>query len=83
LYYVSADFRLIAVSVKLGAESVGLSAPRELFPLPWFDTGYCPYEVTPDGQRFLVRATPEKQAGHPLTLIVNWTALLRKGSPAP
>jgi len=32
--------------------------------------------------RFLVRATPEKQAGQPLTLIVNWPALMKKGAAA-
>jgi hypothetical protein len=31
---------------------------------------------SPDGQRFLVRAAP--QAGQPLTLIVNWPALMKK-----
>jgi hypothetical protein len=29
------------------------------------------YEATPDGRRFLVRATPGN-AGEPLTVIVNW-----------
>jgi hypothetical protein len=53
------------------------SNPRELFPLPVVDTGYNPYDATPDGQRFLVRATPAK-AGDPLTVIVNWPALLKK-----
>jgi hypothetical protein len=43
---------------------------------------YSPYEVAPDGQRFLVRATPEKQAGRPLTLVVNWPALMKKGAAA-
>ena len=38
-----------------------------------------PYEVAPDGQRFLARAVV--QQAEPLTLIVNWPALL-KGSAA-
>jgi eukaryotic-like serine/threonine-protein kinase len=79
LFYVSPDNKLMVVSLKLGADSVEPSAPRELFPLPVADTGYCPYEATSDGQRFLVRATP-KQAGEPLTVIVNWPALLKKGA---
>jgi hypothetical protein len=41
-----------------------------------------PYAVARDGRRFLVRATPEKQAGQPLTLIVNWPALMKKGAAA-
>jgi Tol biopolymer transport system component len=83
LYYVSPDFKLMVVSLKLEPDSVEPSAPRELFPLPAVDTGYSPYEVAPDGQRFLVCATPQQQAAEPLTVIVNWPALLRKGSPTP
>lgn len=66
------------VSLKRGPHSIEPSAPRELFVLPTANDGYCPYEIAPDGRRFLVRATPEKQAGHPLTLIVNWPALMKK-----
>jgi tRNA A-37 threonylcarbamoyl transferase component Bud32 len=78
LFYVAPDNKLMAVSLKLGADSVQPSAPRELFDLPTADTGFSPYEVAPDGQRFLVRATPQ-QASRPLTVIVNWPALLKKG----
>jgi len=35
------------------------------------------YDVTADGQRFLV-ATPDEQNSAPLTLVQNWTALLKK-----
>jgi hypothetical protein len=83
LFYVSPDFKVMAVSLKLGTDYAEPSAPRELFPLPAVDNGHSPYEATPDGQRFLVRATPLQQAAEPLTVIVNWPALLRKGSPAP
>jgi dipeptidyl aminopeptidase/acylaminoacyl peptidase len=82
LFYVSPDNKLMAVSLKLGTDSVEPSAPRELFALPAADTGWSPYDTASDGQRFLVRATPA-QAPPPLTLIVNWPALLKKGAPAP
>jgi dipeptidyl aminopeptidase/acylaminoacyl peptidase len=83
LYYVSPDFKLMAVSLKVGTDSVEPSAPRELFTLPAVDTGFSPYEAVPNSQRFLVRATPQQQAAEPLTVIVNWPALLKKGSAAP
>jgi len=83
LYYVSPHFKLMAVSVKLGADSVEPAPPRELFSLPTVDNGYSPYEPAHDGQRFLVRATPPQQTAEPLTVIVNWPALLKKGSAAP
>ena len=82
LYYVSPDLKLMAVSLKMATDSVEPSAPRELFPLPVVDTGFSPYVPGPDG-RFLVRATPQQQAGEPLTVIVNWPALLKKGAGAP
>ena len=82
LFYVSSDYKLMAVALKVGADSIEPSAPRELFPLPAVDTGVSPYEVAPDGKRFLVRATPD-QTPRPLTVIVNWPALLKKGGAAP
>jgi Tol biopolymer transport system component len=82
LFYVSPDNKLMAVALKLEADSVEPSTPRELFRLPFVDTVRPSYAATADGQRFLVRATPA-QAGEPLTVIVNWPALLKKGSAAP
>jgi eukaryotic-like serine/threonine-protein kinase len=79
LFYVSPDNKLMVASLTMGADSVEPSVPRELFPLPAADIGWSPYDATADGQRFLVRATPA-QAGQPLTVIVNWPALLKKGA---
>jgi hypothetical protein len=58
------------------------SAPRELFALPGGDSAFYPYEVTPDGQRFLVR-TPAEQSSRSLKVIINWTDLLKRGTEAP
>jgi Tol biopolymer transport system component/predicted Ser/Thr protein kinase len=77
LFYVSPDNKLMVVSLKIGADSVEPSAPRALFTLPVTEIGWISYDAAPDGQRFLVRATPG-QAGQPLTVIVNWPALLKK-----
>jgi len=81
LFYVSPERKLMVVSLKTGANSVEPSAPRELFPLPITDIGLSPYDATPDGQRFLVRASPA-QMGQPLTVIVNWPALMKKEAGA-
>jgi hypothetical protein len=76
LFYVSPDNKLMAVKLQLGRNSVVPSAPSELFALPVTQIGWSPYDTAPDG-RFLVRATP-KQVAQPLTVIVNWPALLKK-----
>jgi Tol biopolymer transport system component len=78
LYYVSPDNKLMVVSLIVKADSIEPAVPRELFPLPVVELGWSPYDAPPDGQRFLVRATPAP-AGKPLTVIVNWPALLKKG----
>jgi hypothetical protein len=37
-----------------------------------------PYDVTADGQRFLVALQPEGRSGIPLTVVMNWDAGLKK-----
>jgi hypothetical protein len=76
LFYVSLESRLMAVSLKITGDSIEPSAPHELFPLPVADMGFSPYEAAPDDRRFLVRATPGLET-QPLTVIVNWPALLK------
>jgi hypothetical protein len=48
-----------------------------LFPLPAIDADINPYTATPDGKRLLALNAPEHGA-QPLTMIVNWPALLKK-----
>jgi len=36
------------------------------------------YDVSADGQRFLVAAAPEQKSSAPLTLVYNWPLLLKK-----
>jgi hypothetical protein len=81
LFYVSRDGKLMVVTLKPAGASLNVSLPHELFPLPIGGVmGPNPYEATPDGQRFLV----SEPAGslEPLTVIVNWQALLKKGTTA-
>lgn len=81
IFYVTPGYKLMVVSLNLGENSVEASAPRELFQLPSMDLqrGISPYDVAPDGQRFLVNVAPPQL----INLIVNWPALLKKGPSAP
>jgi len=79
LFYISPDSMLMSVSLKLGTGSLEPSAPRALFPLLVIDTDVSPYDAARDGQRFLVLETAE-HATQPLTVIVNWPALLDKAA---
>ena len=76
---MSKDVKLMSVSLKFETGSIVADAPRELFPLPAGFVGLSPYEANPDGQRFLISVTLERP--EPLSVIVNWPALLRKGTP--
>ncbi|MFL6416499.1 MAG: protein kinase domain-containing protein [Bryobacteraceae bacterium] len=76
LFFMSQDYKLMVVDVNATSDSISASAPRELFPLRIVENAFPPYDVTRDGQHFLVRAaTPTPD---PLTLITNWPALLAK-----
>jgi hypothetical protein len=83
LFYVSLDEKLMAVSLKVGADLVAPSAPRELFrlpnPVPRVNTRY---EADRDGRRFLI-LTGKEPTSQFLTVIANWPALLKKGATAP
>jgi hypothetical protein len=67
----------MVVDLTITADKVRASAERALFTLPIIDNAWSPYD-TIDGKRFLVRAVSQ-QASPPLTVIVNWPALLKKG----
>jgi Tol biopolymer transport system component len=73
LFYLAPDSRLMEAEVdaKVGAFEVKKVEP--LFgPLT---TGY---DVSADGQRFLALLPPEGEVAEPLTVVLNWTAGLKK-----
>jgi eukaryotic-like serine/threonine-protein kinase len=74
LFYVSPNDKLMAVDLKPGKDSLEPSAPRELFPLPTPTINFIPYDVSADGERFLVQAPPQQAS--PLSVIVDWPALM-------
>jgi eukaryotic-like serine/threonine-protein kinase len=75
LLYVSADRRVMSVPVRT-APNFGMGNPSSLFELPgrpWED-----FAISADGQRFLA-VVPQTFAGEqPVTVILNWTAEVRR-----
>jgi serine/threonine protein kinase len=69
LFYLSADTHLMSVDISGGGKAF-VSQPEEVFSLP---EGIEAFDVTPDGERFLVVARLENQASAPLTVGLNWT----------
>ncbi len=78
LFYISADRKLMAVSVKLdgGFES---GAPSPLFTTQV--SGFASpdrYDVSPDGQRFLINSAVGETSKTPINVVLNWTSTLKK-----
>jgi eukaryotic-like serine/threonine-protein kinase len=79
LFYVAGDGKIMSVSVDLGPSVLKLGLPKPLFQTRLEpDTLQRQYDVTADGKRFLLAQPLEESASSPITVIVNWPALLRK-----
>ena len=80
LYYLTADARIMAVPIRVGA-TLEPGTPAELFQIRTvgepFAVARRQFQPTTDGQRFLVR-TPLDDSVTPLIVTLNWTAGLKK-----
>jgi Tol biopolymer transport system component len=79
LYYTSKENKLMVVKLKAGADTLDAAPPVEMFAFPATDAGFPSYDVTLDGERFLVR-TAVGDGSQSLKTILNWPALLKKDS---
>ena len=77
IFYVGLDGKLMAAEVTLKTSSIDVGQVKPLgIAVP---TGrQAPYDVSLDGQRILAITEPERNSSPPLTLLQNWTALLKK-----
>jgi Tol biopolymer transport system component/predicted Ser/Thr protein kinase len=79
LFYRELDGRFMAVPVTAardGAFEAG--TPQLLFELRANPTPGTQYDVTGDGQRFIVSVPVRAEGASPLTLVLNWPALLHR-----
>jgi serine/threonine protein kinase/Tol biopolymer transport system component len=81
LFYISNDNKLMAVDIKAG-NRLESGVPKALFPMHVnlsIISGYSlSYAVTADGQRFLINTLVEGNNPAPMTIVLNWTADLRR-----
>ncbi len=73
IFYLAGN-TLMAAGVTANGSRLAVGAVQRLFDVPTAD-GYWPYDVSPDGQRFLVNMLEGAVA--PLTIVVNWPAGLK------
>jgi eukaryotic-like serine/threonine-protein kinase len=82
LFYAARDGMLMSVALRLSADRVEIGQPQPLFLLrlgtsgeiPWIRH---PYDVSPDGQRFLVIRRSADTAPDSAVVATNWTVALK------
>jgi Tol biopolymer transport system component len=77
IFYLTTRGRLMAASVDGSGAQFNVGAETPLFDVRP-TRGDWPYDVTSDGQRFIVNTRIEQTTASPLTVVVNWPAGLRK-----
>lgn len=81
LFFISATTqRLWAAGIRASAGRVDIETPRALFPVLLFPGPAYVYDVTPDGQRFVVVSPPgaDAQGTSAINVISDWQAGLKK-----
>jgi serine/threonine protein kinase/Tol biopolymer transport system component len=77
IFYIDTNSRLMAAPVDGGGPQFKVGQETRLFDVRLL-RGDWPYDVSGDGQRFIVGTRVEQSSSAPLTVVVNWTAGLRK-----
>ena len=80
LYYCARDGMLMSVAVRSGGDLPEFGEPQPLFPLRYTVSGAQlfrrPYDIAPDGQRFLVIRRASDAEPDDAVVVMNWTAAL-------
>ena len=82
LFYLALDGRLMAVNVRLGATGIEVGIPTPLMPADRLKAvvqgpDYDDYDVTADGQRFLVKVAAGQSQRQRIHVLLNWTSPLQ------
>jgi hypothetical protein len=78
LFYVAADNMITAVPVNIRGSKFDIGTPHPLFrATPLLDNFYYSYDVSPDGNRFIINTAAEERSA-PITLVENWPSDFKK-----
>ena len=77
LFYLSPDNKIVSVEVRGDASSFAVGAVNPLFETRPYRSAFGGFDVTADGQRFIVAYEPG-QPNVAITLVENWDAELKK-----
>jgi len=78
LFFLDPTDNIVAVDVNTPGGAPQLGVPHILFQSNAIQRQSGPFEVTGDGKKFLVNTGNLKEGSDPLTLVLNWTADLKK-----
>lgn len=79
LFFLSADLKMMAAEVRLGGSSIEVVSVKPLFQIGNFVSGTRDlYDVTTDGQQFLIETFQRHEVFTPLTLVVNWPGEIKR-----
>ena len=67
---------MMAAQVQEKGNSIVVGAAQALFRSAVSSSSFAPYDVNPDGKKFVINVLNE--GNYPLTLLVKWTANLTK-----
>jgi Tol biopolymer transport system component len=81
IFYLASDNALVAAAIDASSGALAVVGEERLFtaqPRPFARLDAYPYDVAPDGQRFIVNVTVDAPVSVPMTLVVNWPRLTRR-----
>ena len=82
LFYMAPNQTLMAVGVKSNPTTLEVSPPKALFAtrIKWMEIQAVAhhYAAAPDGQRFLISSATDEARSVPVTIVLNWSAALKK-----
>jgi Tol biopolymer transport system component len=77
LFYISNDNIVMAARMTKRGSTLKIGAARALFRASPDPTVGIPYDVSPDGKKFLINTVPPERAA-PITLVENWLSDLKE-----
>ena len=77
MFYLGLDGAMMAAEIRAGEDSLQVGAVRRLFRVPTATTPGVRFDVFPDGQSFVLNRSLLSSEDVPVTLLLNWTSLLK------
>ncbi len=78
LFYLALDNKMMAADIMRTDSTLKVGAVRPLFQVRAVREWDGSYDVSPDGQSFLINTIPEQALSTPITLVLKWTAGLKR-----